>query len=502
MDIIFNYVLVFALILMLLLSSEKLLKAYQDTRYKLREVTSLYLKYYKKYFLYFLLILFIFLPLIWYFKLLNLFCLVGNGYLLIRKKNIVKLRYTSRIIRQIIVITIIDLLMIYFFPLKLIPLLNVLNLIAPIVILLSGLTIYPVELLISSYYKLKALKKLKLYKPIIIGVTGSCGKTSVKNYLYEILKDNLLCFMSPKSFNTINGISMTINEYLKYHNSFLILEMGATKVKDIEALVKYTYPTYGIITEIVPQHLNTFKSIDNIIKEKFKLIEGLPENGVGFLNYDNLHIRNYPLKAKCKVITYGTTSDCHIYASEVKMNFEGMSFQVNLLNDAFNITTSLVGRHNINNLLAAIALSFELGVSKQEIIDTIKGLKSVKHRLDIYQENNITIIDDAYNSNIQGFKNALEVLSLAINKKILLTPGIVEAGKETRNINYSLASEISKVCDEVILVDNESARYLYEGLQDQHYHNILVVNSFQEGFNLITEGTVLIENDLPDNYFI
>ena len=498
---------IFIAAITLVLTVNKSLKIYQDSRYKIKESLIYIWRFYRQYYLYLSIIPFIFILDLWYMQLIYLVYISYLNYQLLSVKTITKLKFTPRIIRHIIAIVVIFtaiatlLLLKINFP-SIISLIDLLIITSPVLTIICGIIVLPVELLVVLRFKLQAKRKLKKYRPTIIGITGSCGKTSVKNYLYAILKNKQLVYMSPKSFNTINGISMTINEYLNYDNTLLILEMGATKLNDIEELVNYTHPQYGFVTEIVPQHINTFKTIDNIITEKFKLIESLPENGVGFLNYDNKYIREYPLKPKCKIITYGTTPDCHIYATDVKMSLEGLSFCVNYHDGSFYVKTKLVGLHNVNNLLGAIACSLEFKTSIQEIIDGVLSLEAVKHRLEIRHENDLTFIDDAYNSNSSGFINALTVLGLALNKKTLITPGIIEAGNETKNLNYGLAKKISEVCDQVILVDNQSSRYILEGLTAIGYNKVTIVSSYQEGIKLVNEGTVLIENDLPDNYFI
>src|SRR5690606_18668376 len=123
----------------------------------------------------------------------------------------------------------------------------------PILTILSFVLMTPIELLINKWYHIQAKRKLRKYKPFIIGITGSCGKTSVKNYIYDILRNDRVTFMSPKSFNTLNGISITINDYLHVPDATLVLEMGATKENDIEELVKFSGVDIAIVTQITTQ---------------------------------------------------------------------------------------------------------------------------------------------------------------------------------------------------------------------------------------------------------
>ncbi|HHU56197.1 MAG TPA: UDP-N-acetylmuramoyl-tripeptide--D-alanyl-D-alanine ligase [Acholeplasmataceae bacterium] len=421
--------------------------------------------------------------------------------------KIKKLHFTPRIIRLtsfiIISWTALGTILMLVFPFpQLISLLALFIVISPLLVFASSICMVPIERLIVKGYYVNAKRKLSKYKPSIIGITGSCGKTSVKNYLYDLIKEKHIVYKSPKSYNTLNGISMTINEYLFSYNNLFILEMGATKVGDIEKLVNFARPKYAVVTEIVPQHLETFKTTENIVYEKMKIVEGLPSDGVAFLNYDNEYIKNYQIKNSCKVITYGTNPNCDFYASNINMTLDKLTFDLHFQGLSYQIETKLLGRHNVLNLLAAISVANTIGLSIEEIIDAINDLNQVSHRLNLRYDRELIILDDAYNSNVKGFLSALEVLSLSSEYKTLLTPGIVELGDKAKEISFELAKEIVKVCDEVILIENDAAKYLQESLESLNYKNIRVAKSFKEGYALVKKGIVLIENDLTDNYFI
>ena len=482
-------------------------KFHQGNSYKLADFLIYFKAFYRKHYYYLLLIPFIFVLNLWYMQLIYIFYLIAIYFLSRPRHEITKLAYTGRIWRlgafMIIFYTVLGTLLMLWIPFK-----HLTSLLAIYVALMPGLTylgfalMTPVELLINKGYHLAAKAKLKKHQPLIIGITGSSGKTSVKNYIYDILKTTRVTFMSPKSYNTLNGISRTINEYLHVNNATLVLEMGATKLGDIEELVKFTGVDIAIVTQITSQHMRSFLSVDNIINEKMKIVEGVRDNGFAILNYDCPEIRSYQLKNPCRVISIGTTPDCDYYASDINMSLDGISFTCVMANEAIEVKTKLVGRYNINNILIAIALAKELQISNNIIKDAIYNFEPVKHRLEIKKDHLITTIDDAYNANPLGFKMALEVLSLADNKKTIITPGIVDAGIASEAINYDIALEIAKVCDEVILIDNPSSRIIHQGLVNTGFTNIRVVNNFKSAQLLVTEGTVLIANDLPDNYFI
>lgn len=427
------------------------------------------------------------------------------------QKQIVKLKFTSRIYRNLFSIvifqTIFGTLTLYYFELNELVSALALNIfLLPSLVFISSILIYPIELLISSYYQSKAKLKLKKINPYIIGITGSFGKTSTKNILNSFLNENFITLASPKSYNTLNGISITINDLLDTNTETLILEMGASKLNDIKKLTKLARPKIGVVTGVTNQHIETFKSLNNIVNEKMQIIECLGDGDVGFINGDDEALKKYKIKSKAKIITFGFNSNNDYYASDLKVSNQEMEFTIISKSDKFNIKTSLLGRHNILNILCAAAISIYLGVDKKTIIYKASILEPTKHRLSIEKVNNITIIDDSFNSNIVGFKNAIEVLSYYDKPRILITPGIVEAGSLEAELNNSVVTEIASVFDEVILVENSASRHIYNGLLDINYNNVLFVDNFINAREYVIKryekASVLIENDISDIYKI
>jgi len=366
--------------------------------------------------------------------------------------------------------------------------------------------IYPVELLISKYYQRNAKKKLFNFQTDIVGITGSYGKTSTKNFLFSFLKDKYITLATEKSYNTLNGVSKNINELLTSDHQIMIVEMGASHVNDITKLVKLSKPKYGIVTAVGPQHLETFKTIDNILNEKMKLIDSLPNNGVGIINGDNEYIKGYEIKSKCKIITFGMNENCDYQAEIIKASIKGIIFKIKHQGNEVHLKTRLLGKHNVYNILASFALAVELKVPIKDIIYQVSILESIPHRLSVERVGEFTLIDDAFNSNIVGFRSALEILKEENTVRILVTPGIVEAGHLEEKINYELAKEISQSCDFVVLLKTKSSSYIKKGLQDLDYKNLVEVEDVKTALVLIKQNyssaVVLIENDISDIYKI
>ena len=343
----------------------------------------------------------------------------------------------------------------------------------------------------------------------VIGVTGSYGKTSTKHALNAILSEQFNTLMTPESYNTPMGITITIRNYLKPIHSKFIAEMGAYKVGEINELCEIAYPKYGVLTSVGPQHLETFKSIDNVKKTKFELIEYLPEDGIGFINIDDENIRDYyenNFSGKCKVYTYGIEQEADYRASEIVVSEKGTTFAVTFRDGSIHyFQTKLLGLHNIYNTVASIALGNELGIPVEKMQVAVRKMKPVSHRLELRRNGNFTIIDDAFNSNPVGSKMALEVLGQMFGKRIVLTPGMVDLGEAQYELNKAFGTYMKDTCDYVILVGKKQTEPILDGLKEVGFpeEQITVAENLTEAFKVMYEvvepgAFVLIENDLPE----
>ena len=377
------------------------------------------------------------------------------------------------------------------------------------VIMVANIFNKPFEKHVYHYYRIKAMKKLKNMPHLkVIGITGSYGKTSSKNILSDILNIRYNAFPTPKNFNTPYGLINMINNYLDKFSEFLIAEMGAFKTGEIKELCDLVHPTYGILTTIGTAHLESFGSRENIQKTKFELIESLPNDGVAVLNADDEYQLSYELKNKCKVIWIGIDNkDADVVATNIKLSHNGTTFDCLFKGDKnkYKFETRLLGKANIYNILASIALGKELGLTIEQLQMGVLKVKPIEHRLELKRYGDINIIDDAYNSNPVGSKMALDVLNLMLGKKIIVTPGMIELGSEQYELNLEFGKQIADVCDEVILVGRKQTKPIYDGLMIKDYNekHIYVINDVKEAIELMQklkgkETYVLLENDLPD----
>lgn len=390
---------------------------------------------------------------------------------------------------------------------------------------IANLLIYPLERTINGAYLLSARKRIKTFQPKVIGITGSYGKTSTKYILHQILSQKFNTLMTPDSYNTPMGICKVIRGDLTAEHEIFIVEMGAYKRGDIRELCNLASPQTGILTAVGPQHLERFKSIENIAKTKYELIESLPPGGLGVFNCDNEicagladrreqdgnPVRRYATEPFPVASTsVGENSDSRpLTATNIQHTDAGLAFTIHTSVGTAEIRTQLLGRHNVSNILAATAVAIECGMTLEEIRVAIANVAPVPHRLQLTSsEGSVTIIDDSFNSNPVGAKAALEVLTeIQGGKKVLVTPGMVELGDREYEENKRLGEHAADVCDLVILVGPKRTTPILDGLKAAQYPNqqiIVALNLEEVKQHLATQvqagDVVLFENDLPDNY--
>ena len=399
----------------------------------------------------------------------------------------------------------------------------------PMIVFFTMLLLKPVEDNIKYKYILLAKQKLDSFDSLyVIGITGSFGKTSSKNFLYNLLKEKYNICSTPESFNTPMGNTITINNNLKNYDDIYISEMGARRIGDIKEICDIVKPDSCILTDVGEQHLDTFKNIENVLNTKFEIVDSVIKkidnnhNNQQFGNYifyngDNKYINNkikqYDSRYKQYFYSFGLGENNAYYAKNIRISEDGMTFDFyykldnEYLHKKFN--TKLLGVHNILNLVATIGLSLKLNVNIDDIFKYVQNIKPVKHRLEFIKlSDKYIIIDDAYNSNIKGFKYSVDVLKNFDDSwtKIIITPGVVELGDKQYVSNYELSKYASEIVDYAFVVGNANKKPLMDGFKiNLKNKNLKYFDKFNDANNeirnIISEKKViLIENDLTDNY--
>jgi len=395
----------------------------------------------------------------------------------------------------------------------------------------------PYENAIQQDFIADAERILKELNPLVIGVTGSYGKTGVKELLSAMLAEKYNVFRPPGSYNTLMGVTRIIRERLRPFHEVFVVEMGAYRKGSITKLCNLVKPQHGIITIIGVQHLERFKTKENIKAAKAELVHALPFDGIAVLNGDDPVCLEIGAEFKGNVVYFSVEDDVDVEkgmdaagipvvrAENIRITSNGSDFDLVFYDDPsppvsggklkggveerISVHLSLLGRSAVSNACAAAAMADQLGVPRRAIALILDSIPHIKHRLEpIQREGGITVLDDAFNSNPIGAKNALEVLAGAVGgRRILVTPGFVELGRMEQEANYQFGKQAALACDLVVLVGVRRIEPIRKGLLDAGFSDekIWTVDSLNDGLERLKSylqpgDSMLLENDLPDQY--
>lgn len=380
----------------------------------------------------------------------------------------------------------------------------------PYLILLCNAVNRPIEKSVCNHYIKQAKRIIEARKGslTVIGITGSYGKTSTKFFLNKILSQKYNVLMTPSSYNTTMGVVRVMREMLKPSHEIFICEMGARCLGEIKEICDIVLPAHGIITSIGPQHLETFKSIDTIVRTKFELADAVGDKGHMICNGDNRYI--YDRRYSDSYIYYGMENErVGYFAMNVTASADGSSFDLRFPDgETLAFTTRLIGKHNVLNILACVAMADAFGVSRGDIVRAVKRLEPVPHRLQLFDGGDVTIIDDSFNSNPSGSRSALEALSEFNGVRVIVTPGMVELGDSQSILNYQLGEQAADFCQYIYIVGNVNYDSIYKGAISTGFdpNRIIRVQSPAQAIASVRslptdyKKIILLENDLPDNF--
>ena len=384
---------------------------------------------------------------------------------------------------------------------------------APLWVALGATLMQPVETYIQEGFKRQARQRLRQRPDLtVVGVTGSYGKTSTKFILAELLRQKYNVYATPSSYNTPMGLCLAINEHLKPEHQVLVLEYGIRYPGDMNELCDIAEPDVSVVTTIGVAHLDTMGSQDAIAKEKGRLVERTAADGTTVLNADDNRVRGMTDRADGTVwqVSVDGRSDAQLTAHNVQYDTSGTSFTVrDDTGTEASFQTQLLGAHNVLNVLLGLAVGRSMGLRLRQMAHAARRIEPIEHRLQLRQEGNHTVIDDAFNSNPVGARNAVEILGqMTGGRRVIVTPGMVEMGERQWTENKTLGTHIARHdIDRAVLVGKKQTAAIREGLAEAGYpsEQIIVVSSLFEArewvsSHLRSDDVVLYENDLPDQY--
>lgn len=392
-----------------------------------------------------------------------------------------KLVWTWRVKRFLILLVSLTLFFNFLFVLKEINTIYSLFLSLALAYLLSG----EIERFLFILYKRKAKKKIASMKNLtIICITGSYGKTSMKNFVAQLLSRKYKVYSTPRSVNTLGGIIKDINQSLPSDTQVYVCEAGARLEGDIYAITQFLHPQIVVVGKVGPQHIEYFKTIERIKRTKLELIRS-DRLQKAFIHTSVTDIP-YP-----KVTFFGDE------VLNTNATLEGTDFDLTVGGELQHFHTSVLGGFQTINLNAAILIAEQMGMHTSEIVQAVENLKSVEHRLERIDAGGKIILDDSYNGNIDGMLEGIRLCSLHSGRKVIVTPGLVES---TNELNTELINAINTVFDIAIITGQLNAVQFNKELNVPEKILLADKSQMEEKLGEMTRAgdIILFANDAPN----
>lgn len=397
----------------------------------------------------------------------------------IKRKKIAKPVFTLKIV----IIFLLSVLIV-FFPLiffsyqknniisliNLVTLLLLIDLLTPLLVTFSVTILEPLAICWRKKLMRKARERINKFKNLtVIGITGSYGKTSTKEFLAHILSKKFNVLKTREHQNSEVGISKCILNDLKPEHEIFVCEMGAYQKGGIKMLSDIVKPKIGILTGINEQHLATFGSQENIIETKYELIKSLPEDGTAIFNGENKYCRELYERTKIKkMIVSLDKGRGDVWAENIRVEKKKISFEIVFKDgEKETLKTNLLGKHNIQNLLMASLVAKELGISLREIKEAVAEIKPLKGSLRLLKIDEMNILDATYSANPNSVIAHLDYLRLWKGRKLIVMPCLIELGKSSEKIHRKLAKMIGEVCDLAIITTRECFACMKEEVEEK-----------------------------------
>ena len=347
-------------------------------------------------------------------------------------------------------------------------------------LLLAHLVSLMIEKMLFRGFQMRAKKRLeKMSDMVVIGITASYGKTSIKNYIAHILSAKYKTYATPRSVNTFGGVIKDINDDLPEDTEVYVVEMGARGEGDIAEISSFVNPHYAIVGKIGPAHIEYFRTLENIRNTKMEILqsERLKEAWV----HDSAMV-------KPEEIVHSFGKEIH----NIQATLDGLDFEM----DGEQYHANILGAFNAMNIAVAIKVARALGIDEETIKDRVKTLESTPHRLQRMDAGGKVIIDDSFNGNVDGMLEGFNLASTYEGRKVLVTPGLVEVDDE---LNVQVAQRANEVFDVIILTGDLNYRIFQEYVDESKLFKLESKDKMQE---ILVEQTtagdlILFANDAP-----
>ena len=359
----------------------------------------------------------------------------------------------------------------------------------------------PVERRLGERYVRAAAARLARVRPVVVGITGSYGKTSTKNHVAHLLAGTRRVVATPASFNNRAGLARAVNEHLAEGTEIFVAEMGTYAKGEIAELCRWCPPEVAVLTAIGPVHLERFGSEDHILEAKAEITASA---GVVVVNADDARLAalGARLGEEGKEVVRCSAVDT---AADVCVRRCGEEVEVFVAGRRLPGCVALRMTAQPTNVACALAVALRLGASEEGVLARLAGLPDVPNRLvSARAPSGVLVLDDTFNANPAGAAAALAALAgtAAPGRRVVVTPGMVELGRRQADENRRFARAAADVATDLVIVGRTNRRALAEGAGPLRQ---LAVATREEAVawvraNLGPGDAVLYENDLPDHY--
>tara|TARA_B100000963_G_C22601395_1_gene660396 strand:+ start:5 stop:1936 length:1932 start_codon:yes stop_codon:yes gene_type:complete len=342
--------------------------------------------------------------------------------------------------------------------------------------------------------------KRKTSRSKIIGITGSAGKTSLKNMLFELLQNKQNTFASPRSFNNHYGVPLSLSN-LNPHHRFGIFEIGMSKPGEINKLSKIVKPNIAVITNIAEAHIENFKDISGIAKAKGEIIKNINKSGTLIINRDDKffdYLKKEAETNKIKVRSFGSSKNSNVRLLKVKQNKKARYISIKLDNEILNFEINNI---NIFNVLASIAVLRELNLDINGKISLFKKFQPSEGRGKVYKikryKKKFNLIDESYNANPFSVKTAINTFKRIKKdnfKKYLLLGDMLELGKNSDKYHKDISKLINTSDIDKVFIKGDKTLFTYKNLRKSKRGNIFQCNDDVDSIlqNIITNNDYLM----------
>ena len=385
----------------------------------------------------------------------------------------------------------------------------------PLMLAFAVWTLAPQEAYVQRRYWREAHEKLDRLEAKVIGITGSFGKTSAKHILSHVLEAASTGLATPGSVNTPMGIARIVREQLRPEHRYFIAEMGAYGPGSVDRLCQLAPPDFAVITAIGKAHYERFKTLETVASAKFELAEATVARGGKVIVTEDV-LSHAPARAFANrypdaIIVCGESETCDLRIVTQSQTKEGLSLSLTWKGGTYEFTVPIFGIHQITNIALVFAVACAYGADPESVALVLKSTPQITHRFEVKPgPNGAALVDDAYNSNPEGFASALEALDILVEsdgRRILATPGMVELG-EAHDEEHTRLGEIAAAHVDTLLAIAPSRIENFVDAFEQHTGDeveTIRCESFAEANDWIAKNAksgdvVLLENDLPDLY--